>query len=193
VTISLDQAVLILQRIANRHNIDNEHGDRVSHLALAVGKELNGGTRLDAGKLRLLDFAARVHDLGQVDIDDYIKSKNGKLTRSQTAAMREHPIIGYEFVKDILPPEITFTILYHHEHWDGTGYPHGLRGLDIPLFARIICIVDSYDGIMSKRSYHEARTQNVALLEMNKYMHWFDPMLYTIFLKVLREQQAATE
>lgn len=186
--IPLEQVIIILQRIATAPNMDDsEHSDRVSHIALAIGKQLNGGQRLNAEKLLLLDYAARVHDLGQVDVDDYIKSKRGGLRKSQAASMRTHPTTGYDFVKEILPYEIGSTILYHHEHWDGSGYPEGLKELDIPLFARIVCIADVWDGIISKRAYHPGRTVGAALEEMNKSIMWFDPKLFAIFLYLLKE------
>jgi len=187
VTIELEHVITILVRVANCHNVDNVHGERTSAVALAIGKRLNGGMRLDKEKLQLLNYAARIHDLGRVGIDNAIISKRGWLTKSQFAAVKEHSVIGYEFVKDILPAEITLTILHHHEHWDGTGYPKGLKGMDIPLFARIVSIADSWDALISDRPYRKAKPHGDALADMNKMAEWFDPILYTHFLEVLRD------
>lgn len=189
--IAIENVVATLEKISNIHEFDNEHGTRTASIAVAIGKRLNGGDRLNAEKLQLLEHAARVHDLGRVGVDNHVIAKNGRLTKSQTASMREHCQIGYDLVKDVLPYEISGTILYHHEHWDGTGYPEGLKGLDIPLFARIICIADSYDGIISERPYHRQRVMETALDEMNKHINWFDPRLFGIFLGVLRDNKDA--
>jgi len=144
---------------------------------------------LNPERLRLLDYAARIHDVGRAGIDNHLITKAGRFTQSQTAAMREHCQIGYDLLSESgLPHEITSTVLYHHEHWDGSGYPKGLKGLDIPLFPRIVCIADSWDGIVSERPYHKARMNDIALDEMNKNILWFDPKLFAIFLIVLREE-----
>jgi len=190
-TPTLENFIDTLARILDWHNLENGHGARTAQLSVAIGARLNGGERLSKNDLMLLDYAARIHDLGRAGVDNLIMSKVGSLTVSQTAAMREHCQIGYEWLKESgMPPEITYTVLYHHEHWDGSGYPRGLKGLDIPLFPRIVCIADSYDGIVSERPYHRARGTEMALDEMNKTIQWFDPKLFAIFLAVLKEERA---
>lgn len=170
------------------HKFDTEHGDRVANLSVEIGKQLNDGTRLSEERLKLLEYGARIHDVGRAGIENHVITKKGKLTQSQMAAMREHTVIGYELIKDILPAEITYTVLYHHENWDGSGYPHRLKQLDIPLFARIVRITDFWDGVLSERPYHRARTVAEALDEMNKVFYIFDPRLYAIFLDTIREE-----
>jgi len=187
--IPIENFIATLELFESRHKTDDEHGSRTSMLALVIGKRLNGGQRLDAEKLKLLDYAARIHDLGRAVIDDYIVSKPGKLTASQQSAMRSHSILGHDLLKHSgLPVEIKNTVLYHHEHWDGSGYPEGLLGMDIPLFARIVCIADAWDAITHERPYHKARNHEKALEEMNRVAGCFDPKLYAIFLSALKEQ-----
>lgn len=183
--ILLGSVIDILEAVQNIHQTDNEHGTRTSMMAIAIGKRL----KLAAGELQLLDYAARIHDLGWAGVDDYIVAKKGRLTVAQRSGMQAHPKIGYELVKHKgLPIEIENTILRHHEHWDSSGYPDGLIGLDIPLYARIVCIADAWDAIMSERPYHKARTHEQALEEMNRSADWFDPKLYVLFLSILKEQ-----
>jgi len=184
---TLENFIGTLARVLDWHNLESGHGARTAALSVEIGSRLNGGERLSKNDLLLLSYAARIHDLGRAGIDNIIMSKNGSLTAAQTAAMREHCKIGYDWLAESgLPPEITYTVLYHHEHWDGSGYPKGLKGLDIPLFARIVCIADSYDGIVSERPYHRERVTEVALDIMNKNITWFDPKLFAVFLSVLR-------
>jgi len=185
--IPLENVVRMLETLADLHNIDSLHGSRVADIAVAIGKRVNGGERLDEAKLRLLECAARIHDVGRVGVDNLIIAKAGKLTQSQRASMQEHCEIGYNIVKDALPAEISLTILHHHERWDGTGYPRGLKELDIPLFARIVHIADDYDGIISERPYHRAHVASAALNEMEKQLTHYDPRLFAMFLHVLRE------
>lgn len=188
--IPLEKIVAMLERLSDLHNVDGLHSARTAEIAVAIGKRLNGGERLDAERLQLLEYAARVHDIGRVGVDNSIISKTGRLTKSQAASMHEHSQIGYDIVKDVLPAEISLTVLHHHENWDGTGYPRGLKGLDIPLFARIVKIADTYDGIVSERPYHRAAMTSSAVNEMEKNITHYDPKLFAAFLHVLREIRA---
>lgn len=191
--IPVESFIVTLSKILDWHNLEHGHGARTAMLSVAIGKRLNGGQRLTKESLLLLDYAARIHDLGRAGVDNQIMAKTGSLTASQKAAMQEHSQIGYDWLlQSGLPPEITLTVLYHHEHWDGSGYPKRLKGLDIPLFPRIVCIADTYDGIVSERPYHRSRVSEQALDEMNKNISWFDPKLFGIFLAVLREERGLT-
>lgn len=186
--ISIDNLIDVLADVANWHDIDNGHGLRTAVTALAIGKRLNGGNGLNEEKLKLLDYAARIHDLGRIAIDDEIIAKVGNLTTGQRAQMEVHPEIGYRFLyRSNLPKEITETILYHHEHFDGSGYPKGLIGLDIPLFARIVAIADMWDALTNNRPYRIAMDFSAALNTMNVNRDWFDPKLFELFLSVLKD------
>lgn len=183
-SISIENFVSTLLKMADWHRIDAGHADRVSLLSVAMGKRLG----LTAEQLRMLRYATRLHDLGRVGVDNSILSKTSSLTKSQRAAVESHSTIGHEMLSESgLPAEIVETVLYHHEHFDGSGYPNGLAGESIPLFARIVCIADTYDGILSERPYHRSRVTEVALDHMHKLIAWFDPKLFAIFLSVLRD------
>lgn len=189
-SIPLENFIQTLELISDWHEIDQGHGGRVAIMALEIATRIDDGERIDAQGLCYLAYAARIHDLGRVGVDDIVMSKSGTLTRSQKAAMQEHSRYGFDVLrKSGLPDEIKTAVLRHHEHWDGSGYPDGLQGLDIPLFARIICVADAWDGISAKRPYHPERNPALALYEMNRVTRWFDPQLYTIFLDILREKR----
>jgi len=184
---TLNSLVETLENILGWHNVDEGHGERTAILALKIAVRLNGGERLDSEKLLLLDYAARIHDLGRIAIDDDLISKPGSLTTAERGAMEQHPRIGYNFLSHSnLPPEITLTILHHHEHFDGSGYPKGLKGLDIPLFPRIVMIADTWDALTSDRPYRKAMDHTAALNSMAVNSSWFDPKLFAVFLSVLR-------
>jgi len=186
---TLDSLVETLEKIADWHKIDSGHGERTAITALKIGGRLNGGERLDESDLLLLDYAARLHDLGRIGIDDALMTKNGNLTTAERGAMETHPVIGYNFLsRSNLPPQITHTILYHHEHFDGSGYPKGLKGLDIPLFARIVTIADMWDALTSDRPYRKAMAHDAALNTMAVNKAWFDGRLFYIFLEVMKEK-----
>ena len=185
---TLNSLVETLASILGWHNVDEGHGERTAIPALRIATKLNGGERLDEEQLLLLDYAARLHDLGRIAISDDLITKPGNFTTAERGAMETHPQIGYNFLsRSKLPPEITLTILYHHEHFDGSGYPKGLKGLDIPLFARIVTIADTWDALTSDRPYRKAMLSAAALNVMAVNSSWFDPRLYTIFLDIRRE------
>lgn len=185
----LAQVVELLRRVMDWHKVDQSHGSRVAEMAVQIGRLLNGGERLDEARLKMLSQAAILHDLGRVGVDDLVLAKPGVLTDSQRAAAREHVRIGYEITHDLLPAGISLTILSHHERWDGSGYPNGLKGLDIPLYARIVSICDVWDALISDRPYRKAYPSEIALKMMNEMADQFDPLLFTIFLHVLKESQ----
>lgn len=180
---TLDSLIETLAKISIWQNVDIEHGQRTAATSLEIGERLE----LDKDKLKLLAYGARIHDLGRIAIDDSIIQKAGSLTTSERGAMERHPQIGYNFLsRSNLPPEITLTLLYHQEHFDGSGYPKGLTGFDIPLFSRIVCIADVWDALVSDRPYRPAMPKSEALAEMIRMARFFDPVLYKIFLGVVK-------
>jgi two-component system response regulator RpfG len=127
----------------------------------------------------MVELAAPLHDLGKIAIPDAILLKRGPLTDAETAEMRRHPQIGHELLSDssnrfILTSAVI--ALHHHERYDGTGYPSGLAGEAIPIYARIVAVADVLDALLSKRSYKEAWDLEAALayLEGQRGLH-FDP------------------
>lgn len=170
--------------LAERDPHTSDHAQRLQELALSLGKRV-GLTEYQLGNLKLL---ALLHDMGKIGIPDRILFKTYILIPSEWKKMKEHSRIGYRMAKNI--PDffpIAREILYHHEHWDGTGYPDGLKGEDIPLLSRIISIIDAYDVMQSRRSYKGPISKTKALKEIERCAGTqFDPQLVEIFLKLIK-------
>jgi len=170
--------------LAERDPHTEDHAQRLQELALSLGKRV-GLTEYQLGNLKLL---ALLHDIGKIGIPDSILFKTYILTPSEWKKMREHSRIGYRMAKNI--PDFTpiaQEILHHHEHWDGTGYPDGLKGEKIPLLSRIISIVDAYDVMQSRRPYKGGISKTEAIKEIKRCAGTqFDPQLVEIFLKIIK-------
>ena len=139
------------------------HSQSVAQYSLICGLVLN----LDADMMRTLETAALLHDIGKIGIDDAILRKPRKLTPAEHAVVKDHPVIGAAIVHNIgSMDEVVSYILHHHESYDGSGYPHGLKGDDIPLGARIICVADSFDSMTTDRPYRRGMTINEAMTEL---------------------------
>jgi HD-GYP domain-containing protein (c-di-GMP phosphodiesterase class II) len=138
--------------------------------------------------LRMLEFGARLHDIGKIVIPDSILNKTAPLSPVEWEAMRQHPVAGAKILREIthLQSAIPY-VLYHHERWDGSGYPQGMRGKDIPVEGRLLAIVDVYDALTTARPYHPARSTYDVLqfLQMNAG-RLFDAHLVTTFTKVIQ-------
>lgn len=181
--IPVEQFAEALRRASDWHRINEDHDTRVRDMCMQIGVALN----MPPEDLDALGVAALLHDIGRVGIDDNIVTKAGKFTKSQYAAMREHCRIGYEIISGILPVRVCEGVLYHHEKWNGTGYPQGLRGELIPLISRIISVSDVWDALTSDRPYRKALSFENALHIMNMQAEDFDPRIYAEFLKIVRE------
>jgi HD-GYP domain-containing protein (c-di-GMP phosphodiesterase class II) len=141
-----------------------------------------------------IEYAAILHDLGKVGIKDEILNKEDILNKEEWDIMTRHPLIGEQIIAPIKSFEyVPSAILYHHERFDGKGYPYGLKGNDIPLGARIISIVDSYDAMTTDRVYKRALTKDLAVDELKKYSgEQFDPDITAVFLGYLENEDDAT-
>ncbi len=136
-------------------------------------------------------LAAPMHDLGKIGIPDAILRKPGSLTKEEFGIMKSHTTIGAQMLagSESAILQMAYEIaLFHHERWDGSGYPHGISGLAIPESARILAIVDVYDALTHRRVYHDAMPEDVALeiMEKGRGSH-FDPYLFSIFTAILPE------
>jgi len=160
-----------------------EHAKRLAHLTRKIGEKLNL-TQKSLGDLELL---AILHDIGKVGIYDRVLNKPGKLDEGEWLVMKKHPEIGYRIAKSSSELEpIAEYILSHHERWDGTGYPMGLKGEDIPLFSRILAVVDAYDAMTEDRIYRRAMTKEEAIdeIKLNAGMQ-FDPQIAQVFIEII--------
>jgi putative nucleotidyltransferase with HDIG domain len=152
-----------------------DHSKRVSNMAEKVCKIL-GLNDIETEKIHI---AAHLHDIGKIGVPDAILNKFGKLTEEEWKKIKEHPKIGAEILnKSIHLKEISIIVLYHHERYDGKGYPEGIAGLDIPLGSRIIAICDSIDAMSMKRSYREAFNLDYCYNEIKSNLgKMYDPLL----------------
>ena len=163
------------------------HSHRVAEYAVLIAKEL-GWSQKDISNLR---NAAHLHDIGKIGIPDTILNKPTKLTEEEYAVIKEHTVIGAEILKNIrLIDHVTEVARSHHERYDGTGYPDGLKGEKIPIHARIIAVADSYDAMQSRRIYRNPLGTEVIYNEiLNNRGTQFDPEIADVFLKLLDENR----
>ena len=177
------QTVLLMANIIGvRDPYARGHIDRVRNLALLLGEAL-GWTK---PSLAILEFGAILHDVGKLIIPPEVLTKKEAFTDKEWKAMRQHSEVGAKMIEEVdhLKPAIPF-ILYHHERWNGSGYPFGLKQEEIPLEGRLIAIVDVYDAMTSNRSYHQACSKEKVLAEMRKNSGiLFDPFLMRKFLEI---------
>ena len=158
------------------------HIQRMAHYSQIIAHGLD----LDAATQKLLLEAAPMHDVGKIGIPDYILLKPGKLTFEEFEVMKGHARLGHELLKDSRSEIISAGALIaisHHEKYDGSGYPHGLKGKDIPLFGRIVAVADVFDALTSERPYKKAWALEDALhfLEEGRGAH-FDPLCVEAFI-----------
>ena len=167
---------------------DNEtagHSRRVTLYAQEIARRCN----FSADQLKQLERGAYLHDIGKIGIPDLILLKPGKLTPEETAVMKTHVRIGYELMSRVaFLASASQIVLTHQECYDGSGYPQGLRGEEIPLGARIFAVADTLDAMMSDRPYRQGRPYAVARAEIQRESgKQFDPQVVAIFLEILEE------
>lgn len=163
-----------------------EHAQRLVELSVAIGRKM----QLSDEQLNELELFSALHDIGKIGISDTILNKPGKLTDDEWIEMKKHSEIGYRIAMsspDLVP--IAEYILYHHEHWDGKGYPQGLKGDEIPLLSRILAVADAYDAMTQDRAYRKAMTKEEAITEIKRNSGTqFDPEIARIFIdEILNE------
>lgn len=186
-TAYLETVKVIANAIEGRDRYTRGHVDRVTTYAKWLAEEL----RWPLDHIRILEFGARLHDIGKVTVPDQILNKPGPLNDEEWFIMRKHPTVGARILRDIshLQPAMPY-ILYHHERWDGTGYPEGLQGREIPIEARLLAITDVYDAVTTNRPYHPPQryVDVIELLKSESGKH-FDPDLVPIFLNVIERKR----
>ncbi len=166
--------------ILRRKDPYNHHGFNVSFTCMKIAKQLS----LSKLEMRNLYYSARLHDVGKILLTDQLLNETRKLTSGEYERIKIHVLSGYEILKELkYSDDILDGIQYHQEHYDGSGYPYRLRGQEIPLFARIICIADVWEAITHERAYKKAMNKEIAIAEMKKCSSWFDPNLLQIFLE----------
>jgi len=170
----------IINTLYEKNKREEQHSRRVG----AICENLARSLELSEFKVSQLRTAGRLHDIGKIAIEESILSKPGKLLNEEMAEIRRHSEIGFRILNTVNEmAEIADYVLAHHERWDGTGYPRGLRGESIPFESRIIAIADAYDAMTTKRVYSDAISIDAAILELEDNAGTqFDPKLVRIFL-----------
>jgi len=168
-----DILAAILASLFAKSEETEEHAQRLYELSKKIGNHFH----LNSRDLDLLQLFTLLHDVGKIGIDDSVLKKPGKLTDKEWIEMKKHPEIGYKIA--ISSPElepIADLIYTHHEHFNGKGYPQGLKGEEIPLLSRILSVADAFDAITHDRVYRKAASIEEAISEINKYSGTqFDP------------------
>lgn len=159
------------------------HSDRVSEFSVLIGKHLG----LSNEDLKVLQIGGLFHDIGKIGVPDSILLKEGKLTDDEYSEIKNHPTIGAHILSNAtIFQNIIPIVKHHHEKYDGNGYPSKLKGEDIPYFARIAAIADTFDAMTSKRTYRDALPLEVVIAEIEKCKGTqFDPKLDDVFLDIL--------
>ncbi|MDO9629069.1 MAG: PAS domain S-box protein [Acholeplasmataceae bacterium] len=163
------------------------HSERVTQLSLSLARHVG----FPQEKLVMFEYGALLHDIGKMGISDSILLKPGKLTDDEFAEIKKHPVYAYDMLSNIEYLRDALDIPYcHHEKWDGTGYPQGLRGDEIPLAARIFAIIDVFDALTSDRPYRKAWTyeKTIDYIKEQSGTH-FDPMVVEAFLEFMSLQE----
>lgn len=176
------------QQVDRKDKYTKGHSDRVASLALLLAKELGLSVTLQ----KTIVAGSLLHDIGKTRVPDDVLKKPGRLTDEEFLLIKKHPELGVELLRGKeFPWDIKPLILHHHERIDGTGYPLGMKGEDIPLGARIICIADVFDALTSDRVYRSAFETEKALSIMNDEAGTtFDPVLFKCFVAMVKQGTA---
>ena len=179
--------IAILQTLTEKYEEEKIHSANVSYYCKKIGEALN----INEEDVKDLELAGMYHDIGKISIPDAILKKPGKLSKEEFDTIKKHPEISYQILRAADEfSDLAIHALYHHERWDGTGYPSGKKGEEIPLFSRIICVADSYEAMTAVRSYKKQLTKDEAVKEIIKCSRFqFDEDIARVFVeKVLHKK-----
>ncbi len=178
---------MLTSAIEARDSYTQGHSARVTALAEEVARRLGWSPE----QLATLRIGGPLHDIGKLAVSDEVLRKEGRLEPDELDQIRQHPTIGARILlrmaalRDAIP-----YVLYHHERWDGSGYPSGKAGEEIPVEARVLAVADAFDAMTSDRPYRRALSREEALAEVERCAGTqFDPMIARAFLKVFGEAE----
>nr|WP_263324302.1 HD-GYP domain-containing protein [Neobacillus sp. Marseille-Q6967] len=189
--------IALIKALANaldsRDTYTLHHSENVTRYAVEIAKKMN----LSKDMCNAIRIGGLLHDIGKIGIPENILNKPDRLTDDEYSIIKLHPTIGYEMIKRIT----TFTdngvldiVLYHHERYDGTGYPKGLKGDQIPLAARIVAVADTFDAMSSKRVYRKELDLEYTLNEIRRNKGTqFDPKIVDIFFSLFEHEGQLTK
>ncbi|MEO6908780.1 MAG: diguanylate cyclase [Abditibacteriaceae bacterium] len=176
----------LITAIDNKDHYTRKHSDEVAHYALLIAEELGYSTE----SMRAVRISGLLHDVGKIAVPDDILRHPGKLSHADWEIMKGHPSFGALIVKDLPHLEEVITgIRFHHERWDGRGYPEGLTGANIPIMGRLLAVPDTYSALTTNRPYRKGHTPHEALLEIKRsILTQFDPLIAKTFLELMKRE-----
>ena len=180
----------LTRAMSGRDGSTHEHAERVQRCALALAAE--AGIR-DERMVEAIEAAALLHDIGKLGIPDRLLHKPGPLTTDEYEQVKQHAIVGADILSAIpFGGPLALIVRHHHENWDGTGYPDGLHGQDIPVGARVI--VDCYDALTSDRPYRRALSHGSAIAMIHERSgSMYDPDIVDAFLRIVQRLRSGSE
>ena len=180
----LELTTVLANALDSRDSYTLNHSENVAKYSVQIAEKL----KLSKECCAIIRKGALLHDIGKIGISEHILMKNGKLTNEEYEEIKVHPTIGYNMIKhvaDFHKNGILDMVLYHHERYDGKGYPAGLKGNQIPLYARIAAVADTFDAMTTKRVYREELSLDYTLNEIQKNKGTqFDPEIVDTFLSL---------
>jgi putative nucleotidyltransferase with HDIG domain len=187
----LDTVRAIAATIDAKDGYTHRHSERVAALATRIAAEMG----LNADTQEIAQLSALLHDVGKIAVPDSILNKPGKLTQEEFAEMRKHPVHGAQILANIQSPMVWAVlpgVRYHHEKWDGSGYPEGLRGDEIPVLGRLLGVADFLDALTSARAYHSPKSvDEVVQLVSNGAGIQFDPEIAAAVVRLHKRGEIA--
>jgi len=177
----VDSLKSLIATVGARDSYTKQHSERVTMYALRTAEAMH----LGSDEIDTIRFGGYLHDIGKIGVRDTVLLKPGRLSDEELREIRLHAVIGDEIVKPMKFFEKEREIIrHHHEHFNGSGYPDSMRGREIPVTARILCVADSYDAMTSNRPYRQARTRDFAIGELNRCAGTqFDPEIVRVFIE----------
>ncbi|MFJ9578460.1 HD-GYP domain-containing protein [Streptomyces sp. NPDC101191] len=181
----------LVQAVDIKDRYTRGHSERVGHASVLIARELG----MDEPRLEVVRFAGILHDVGKLGVPTRVLRKDGPLTPEERRVIELHPEYGHEMVRGIgFLGEARTAILHHHERMDGSGYPYGLKGRQIPEYARVVAVADAFDAMTSTRSYSRARPVGTALAELERCAGTqFDPRMVDALARALHRHGWQTE
>lgn len=178
---------IIIQTLQENNPMEKNHAKKVRDIAIEMAKEIN----LNAKELELVEKVAKYHDIGKIGIAKEILNSSENYSKLEYEIVQKHPEIGYRILQSIVQlKDVSEYVLYHHERWDGKGYPKGLKGEKIPLISRIICLADAYAAMLSERNYKKTFTKEEAKEEIRENAgKQFDPNLADVLIRMIESEK----
>ena len=185
--------IALAAAIEAKDNYTHGHTTRVTNLSLEIARKISQKNKkvFDPKFLENLHIASLLHDIVKIGVPEYILNKRGELTIGERNKIKEHPLIGAAILKPIKElDEPLLGVKYHHEKYNGLGYPEGLKGEHIPLIAAIISVADSYDAMITDRPYRPALDKQKAIAEIERLKgKEFNPQVADAFIELCKEKE----